>query len=575
MPTLNWIGKEAVVNHHKDVPFHLLKDVPELGCGDLGSGNLVVKADNLVALKALLPHYARQVKCIYIDPPYNTGKEGWTYNDNVNSPVIREWLGKVVGKEGETLDRHDRWLCMMYPRLKLLEQFLRDDGVIFISIGRDELANLLTLGDDIFKRKNLIEVLIWNTHGHTENQEEITGVHEYVVAYAKDKAKASIRNVVDPSVPPDSKIRRDFAENSITKNGPKNPPSIVELPKGFPCEAESLTLEPMERFDAFYKEADSAKAISKNLTKRFKAVYPVRADRMLIKNGKLEQSCRVFTGWSSADKLKAFITNGCCPIDDGGTRLSFYLSKKGVLYYRREGRQSHYVQSVLTNFGTTEKSSSLLKQMGLNFDYPKPIELIAFLISLYAGPGELVMDSFAGSGTTGHAALTSDEKRRFILVELENNNAHAVASRLTKVIQGFTRSDGKKVRGVGGGFRFCELGDQLFDETGKIRESVRFAELARHVFFTETGEPLPRERVTKTPLLGVTETGIAVYLLFNGILKDKSVDGGNILTGATLEILPPHDGPRVVYAAGCRLSSERLKRGNIVFKQTPYSIRLQ
>jgi len=124
MPTLNWIGKDAVVNHHLQVPFHLLRDVPELACGEPGSGNLIVEGDNLVALKALLPYYAGQVKCIYIDPPYNTGNESWVYNDNVNSPVIREWLGKVVGKEGETLDRHDRWPCMMYPRLALLRQFL-------------------------------------------------------------------------------------------------------------------------------------------------------------------------------------------------------------------------------------------------------------------------------------------------------------------------------------------------------------------------------------------------------------------------------------------------------------------
>ena len=123
MPTLNWIGKEAVVNHHLRVPFRLLKDVPDLACGDPGSGNLIVHGDNLEALKALLPYYAGQVKCIYIDPPYNTGNEGWAYNDNVNSPVIRDWLGKTVGKEGDTLDRHDRWLCMMYPRLALLKTF--------------------------------------------------------------------------------------------------------------------------------------------------------------------------------------------------------------------------------------------------------------------------------------------------------------------------------------------------------------------------------------------------------------------------------------------------------------------
>ncbi len=161
MPTLNWIGKEAVVKHHKEVPFRLLEPVPELSCGDSGSGNLIVQGDNLHALKALLPRYAGQVKCIYIDPPYNTGNEGWVYNDNVNSPEIRKWLGEVVGKEGETLDRHDRWLCMMYPRLVLLRQFLREDGAIFVSIDDNEVAALRLVMDEIFGAKNFVATVLW------------------------------------------------------------------------------------------------------------------------------------------------------------------------------------------------------------------------------------------------------------------------------------------------------------------------------------------------------------------------------------------------------------------------------
>src|ERR1035437_7693413 len=161
MPTLNWIGKEAVVNHHLQVPFHLLKDVPELACGAPGNGNLIVQGDNLVALKSLLPRYAGQVKCIYIDPPYNTGNEGWVYNDNVNSPEIKRWLGEVVGREGETLDRHDRWLCMMYPRLLLLKQFLREDGAIFVSIDDNEVAPLRLLMDEIFGTGNFVAQLVW------------------------------------------------------------------------------------------------------------------------------------------------------------------------------------------------------------------------------------------------------------------------------------------------------------------------------------------------------------------------------------------------------------------------------
>ncbi|MFZ1550875.1 MAG: site-specific DNA-methyltransferase, partial [Anaerolineae bacterium] len=187
MPTLNWIGKDAVVNHHLQVPFHLLADVPELACGAPGSGNLIVEGDNLVALKALLPTYAGQVKCIYIDPPYNTGNEGWVHNDNVNSPLIRAWLGKVVGKEGETLDRHDRWLCLMYPRLALLRQFLREDGAIFISIDDNEVQALRYVMDEIFGSTNFIATVIWHKIFSTKNSaRHFSEGHDYLVVYAKN-----------------------------------------------------------------------------------------------------------------------------------------------------------------------------------------------------------------------------------------------------------------------------------------------------------------------------------------------------------------------------------------------------
>ena len=156
MPTLNWIGKHAVEHHHKEVPYRLIHCDAELSAGDPDAGNLLVQGDNLEALKALLPYYGGQVKCIYIDPPYNTGNEGWVYNDNVSSPEIRTWLGKVVGKEAEDLSRHDKWLCMMYPRLKLLRGFLRQDGTIVASIDENEISSLLILMDEIFGRNNRV-----------------------------------------------------------------------------------------------------------------------------------------------------------------------------------------------------------------------------------------------------------------------------------------------------------------------------------------------------------------------------------------------------------------------------------
>lgn len=161
MPTLNWMGKEAVLNHHREIPFHLLKENPDLSVGDPASGNLLVQGDNLLALKALLPYYAQQVKLIYIDPPYNTGNEKWVYNDAVNSPEMQEWLGRVVGGESEDLTRHDKWLTMMYPRLQLLREFLREDGAIFVSIDDKEVHHLRALLDEIFGARNFVATAIW------------------------------------------------------------------------------------------------------------------------------------------------------------------------------------------------------------------------------------------------------------------------------------------------------------------------------------------------------------------------------------------------------------------------------
>jgi site-specific DNA-methyltransferase (adenine-specific)/adenine-specific DNA-methyltransferase len=215
-----------------------------------------------------------------------------------------------------------------------------------------------------------------------------------------------------------------------------------------------------------------------------------------------------------------------------------------------------------------------------SFATPKPSLLIERILQIATNPGDLVLDSFAGSGTTGHAVLklnAADPRqapRRFIMIELEPEVCRKVTTeRVRRVAEGYTNAKGEAVRGFGGGFRFCELGEPLFDETGQIRASVRFGELARHVYFCETGEPLPRERVPTTPLLGVCR-GVAVYLLFNGILGDKTANGGNVLTRKTLALLPPFDGPKVIYCAGCLLGTDRLAQESITIRQTPYEIRV-
>ena len=590
MPSLNWIGKDAVVKHHKDVPFRLLEPVQALSCaGDTDnaadSGNLIVQGDNLLALKALLPRYAGQVKCIYIDPPYNTGNEGWVYNDNVNSPEIKRWLGEVVGKEGETLDRHDRWLCMMYPRLMLLKQFLREDGVIFVSIDDNEQHHLRSLLDEIFGRKNLLAQFVWNTEGHTDNQFLVKVNHEYVVAYARDIRTVEVGNVIDPNTRQESNLWAGFAENSITKNGPGNPPSEILLPAGFPVDSESLSIGASEIPHGLIEAMIEERLSSNPLKRRFGNIqFPLRLDPMEASGGKLTKPCRVFSGWANRKKLQQFVDGGCTPLSDDGL-LSFYLSSSGVIYYRREHEEGpRSIVSVLRNFSTTEKMRSELEGMGISFKYPKPKELIAYLIAIGADNGDIILDSFAGSGTTAHAVLKQNAEdggnRRFILVEMDDGIARNVtAERVKRVAQGYTNAKGDAVPGLGGGFQFCKLGKPLFDARGHISNEVRFAELARFVWFIETGMGLPASRASRTaadtasPLLGVHE-GRAVYLLYNGILKDRSIDGGNVLTTPLLDLLPAHHGPRVVYGARCAIGADRLRALGITFKQLPYHLRV-
>ena len=552
MPTLNWIGKDAVVKHHQDVPFHLLEPVPALSAGDAASGNLIVQGDNLLALKALLPRYAGQVKCIYIDPPYNTGNEGWAYNDNVNSPEIRKWLGAVVGKEGETLDRHDRWLCMMYPRLVLLKQFLREDGVIFVSIDDSELHHLRSLMDEIFGESRRLASFVWRTDGNFDNQAKIKNCHEYILAYALNPDRFPHPNVVDPSVGKGSKLNRAIIQNTIVKNGAKNPVSGVLLPIGFPASVESAIVPPRT------------------------TGWPNFDQAVVIENYSLTRPVTATSGWSSKDLLVQFIAGGFMPIGDSkGQQTRFVLTGTGAIESIKERQKASHVISVVGGVGSTQSQSAALSDMGFSFPFPKPVDLVKYLISMISGKDGLILDSFGGSGTTAHAVLKQNAEdggtRRCILVEMDAHIARNVtAERVKRVSQGYTNAKGEAVAGLGGGFQFCTLSaEPLFTPYGLVREDVRFAQLAEFVWFAETGTGYTG--AADSPLLGVFD-GQAIYLLYNGILKDHSVGGGNVLTGPVFDILPPCAGPKTIYAAACRLGTPRLQREQIVFKQTPYAL---
>ena len=551
MPSLDWIGRQAVENHHKEVPFHLLRCNSKLSAGDADSCNLLIEGDNLLALKALLPYYAGQVKCIYIDPPYNTGKENWIYNDNLNSPATREWLGKVVGKEADDLSRHDKWLCMIYPRLVLAKQFLSEDGVIFISIDDNELHYLRMIMDELFRAKNLIACFIWQTEGNFDNQAKVKVGHEYILAYAKNYERFPPPPIIDPNIPEGSKLFRSNIQNTIVKNGPKNPISELTLPVGFPANFKEGVIQ---------KRDD---------------IWPRYTKNLIIKNYALQNQVTATSGWSSKRICQSFVDSGFKPVlDSKGQTTTFVITKTGAIetVKKRPDDQSHVI-SVVREVGTTQQMSVTLAEMSIRFDYPKPTGLIQYLVSMIVDKNCVVMDFFAGSGTTAHAVLALNKRdngnRRFILVEIESSIAEPItAKRLKRVINGYGKAEG-----LGGGFRYCALGPTLFDADGRIRGEVTFDELAQHVFFVETGEPLPKRASGKTPLLGVAR-GTAVYLLYNGILSDKSPEGGNALTRQVLEILPPHDGPKVVYGTSCRLGEERLWRGSITFKQIPYAIKV-
>ena len=532
MPTLDWIGKKAVVNHHLRVPYRLLKDVPSLSCGDPGTGNLVVQGDNLLALKALLPFYAGQVKCIYIDPPYNTGHEGWVYNDNVKSPVIQKWLGEVVGEDGETLDRHDRWLCMMYPRLALLRQFLREDGVIFISLDENEAAACRLLMNEIFGAQNIIATIAWQRRTSPDARLGFSQAHDHILVFGK-----CAKIVTFNKVPNTQEQEKKF------KNPDKDP-------RG-PWVSTDFTA-PGWRPNQMYP-----------LTTPGGVTYEPPPGRCW---GNIESEYKK----SLAEGRMWFGKNG-----KARPRIKTYLADtEGVSAW------SWWPHIETGNNQEAKKEINSIIGHDTPFDTPKPTRLLNRIVQIATNPGDLILDSFAGSGTTGHSVLKmnaekpEEPQRRFVLVEMEPDIAKNITSeRIRRIAEGYSNAKDERIQGLGGGFRFCELGGELFDEYGQIHDEVTFGELARHVWFTEFHEPLPRERVPNSPFLGECN-GVGLYLLYNGILGDKSNNGGNVLTRAILERLPEYDGPKIIFCAGNLLGPDRLRAASITIRQTPYEIKV-
>jgi adenine-specific DNA-methyltransferase len=537
MPTLNWIGKDAVVNHDKEVPFRLLRKVKSASVGE-NSQNLIIHGDNLEALKALMPYYGGKVKCIYIDPPYNTGKENWVYNDKVNSPKIQKWLGKVVGNEAADLCRHDKWLCMMYPRLRLLYDLLSEDGVIFISIDDHEYQNLKHICDEIFGKKNFITNFTWRTDGNFDNQAKIKINHEYILCFAKDEELFKHPNIVDPNINENSKLFKPEIRNTIVKNGPKNPVSIVTLPKGFPAEFKKGTI-----------------------TVRNNA-WPHILDEIIIDDFKLTKSARIASGWSSKAILESFINNNCNPVlDSKDQQTTFLITGNGTIENIKKRDQSSHVVSSLQNMGSTQNMSSILKSMSIDFDYPKPHTLIGYLITMIADKDCIVLDSFAGSGTTGHAVLDLNKAdggtRKFILVEIEDKVAKNVtAERVKRAINKYDYNDG---------FEYCELSKPLFNEEGHIEEECDFNQFATYIYFTETQTNIDPKAIDGNYIGEKADT--EYYLIY----KEK---GKNVLDKSFFKKMRKNDAKKIIYADFCKLNEKILADAGIVFKQIPYEVKV-
>lgn len=555
MPILQWIGKEKVVNHHLEVPCHVLSrtysfDEEGQKEKDNGSENMVIHGDNLLALKSLLPKYEGRVKCIYIDPPYNTGNEGWVYNDAVNDPVIKRWLGEVVGKEGEDLSRHDKWLCMMYPRLRLLQRLLSDDGAIFISIGEDEHASLKLICDEIFGIGNYITDFSRQMKSGGAKGHFYTPSVDYVLAYAKNISSLPyFRTVL-------TQKQIDVFYKFVETTGPM---------KGEKYGEERLfksSLEARANQRYYIKCPDGSFAIPPGETLPSKleeglTVRPVKSDKVwkwtyLTYKREKEKGNIVF---------KKTTKSGL--VDEHGYQSKWNIYNKVWL---KEQQEKGVVPSNLILGFENRQSAAELKQLQIKFDYAKPIHLLEYLFQLARLDSGVVLDSFAGSGTTAQAVLNMNMSdggnRKFILIEMGDYADSITAERVKRVIHGY--GEGKKaVSGTGGAFSFYELGAPLMKD-GFLNEEASEKAIRDYVYFMDTRENRAQEKADEPYFLG-THQGAAYYFYYK---KGEAT----VLSYDFLATVKTEAESYVMYADSCLLSAEELSKYHITFKKIPRDI---
>lgn len=531
MSSISFKGKNAVWNHHLSVPYQTLEKDKKLSLkGKNEDENLIIEADNLMALKSLLPKYQGQIKCIYIDPPYNTGNENWIYNDKINSPLMAAWINKTVGVDD--LTRHDKWLCMMAPRLKLLRDLLSNDGVIFISIDDNEIHHLQTLMDEIFGEENHLESFIWKSRlGKGATAQQTAKLHEYVVCYAKDITLATF------------KTDKRFSSNDSRER-------LRQWGQGDRREDRPTMYYPIE-------------------SKKFGKVYPKKPDGT---DGRWRMS---------KNKIDALIEHGLVIFekqDDG--RIEAYRIIPS-------GSETNTAYSSILDpevVKTTAHGSIELKEIFGEqvFDYPKPSSLIKELISLntFSDKNAIILDSFAGSGTTAHAVMSLSREdngnRKFILVQLPEEIKKDTPAYKTgfRYVHEITRERVKKVikrDKLRIGFSYMKLGPQIDADSILSGSLPTYKEFAKYTYYLSTGKTMDNEKsINETNYFVGKVDDTSIYLLYE---KDQEKLKRLAITLDWAEAINKKDkGKKTVYAPACFLDEESLEKFNINFVAIPYSL---
>lgn len=551
MPTLEWIGKSKVVNHHQEVPFRVLErqySFDEMGkhTEDNGSDNMIIHGDNLEALKALLPQYEGRVKCIYIDPPYNTGNEKWCYNDNVNDPHIQKWLGEVVGKEGEDLTRHDKWLCMMYPRLMLLQKLLADDGAIFVSLDFHEQPFMRLVMDEIFGACNYVsEIACVNKPSGRSDDKYIATAHESIIVYRKSPL------LTLGGFEPEEKItkrynKRDtdgrlYREEDLRKRGTHD--ERIDRPNLF--------------YPFFFNQETGELIVGDNDQKTpddFIRIEP-------MKSKDVQGTWR--WGQDTANAQKTYIHPRYMPNKQQWSLFEWeYLDERGAAK-----------PTTLWDFKdvNSERGTEVfVKYLGFkkeDFPNPKPVGTIQRILQIATEGDDIILDSFAGSGTTAHAVLNMNKAdgghRKFILVEMMDYADSITAERVKRVIHGY--GGGKNaVEGTGGNFSYYELGERLLLPDGNLNESIGTDKIRDYIWYTETKKPAVNQQNGNPYFLG--ENNHTAYYFY------YEPDQMCVLDYAFLSTIPEKAENYLIYADRCALSESDLLRFGITFKKIPRDI---